>query len=97
MRTQTKTQTSVDQFSREAIQARIDQENEFDEAIIGAADAKALAKFVRDVKQNPKMLDVELNSLAKQHLADEHGLDLDDLNDDWNDYVTDLRLNANLY
>ena len=95
MRTQTKTQSSVDQFSLEAIQSRIDLDNELDEAIISAADAKALAKFVRDVKQNPKLLEIEINTLAKQHLADEHGLELEDLNDDWNEYVSDLRFNAN--
>lgn len=95
MRTQTKSKSSVDQFSREAIKARMNLENELDEAIISTADAKALAKFVRDVKQNPKLLEIEMDTLARQCLADEHGLDLDDLNDVWNEYVSDLRLNAN--
>lgn len=97
MHTQTQTQFSVDSMSRSEIQELIKLDRELDEAIITVTDEIAFYKLVHDMKQNPQLSKTEINSLAKKHLATEHGLEIEDLDENWDFYISDLIINANVF
>ena len=91
------TNETKDEFCMEAINDSHDLDNLVDEVYLQIADEAALMKFILDTKTNPGLSAATKDGLARQHLADEHGLDLDDLNADWNVFVTDLQERADLY
>lgn len=85
------------EFSKEAVNAKHDLDNLVDEAYMQVADEAALIKYVLDTKANPGLSAATKDRLARQHLADEHGLDLEDLNADWSVFVTELQEKAEMY
>lgn len=96
MHTQAQTQFSADQFPIKN-QRIFDIDKELDEAMISVTNVIALGKLVQDLKQNQQLSETEINALAKKHLATEHGIDLEDINEKWDSYISYLIVNANLF
>lgn len=72
---------------RAEINARLEMEDQEDQDFLAAADERALSSFMKALKANPLMTKSDSIHRAKIDLAAEHGLDFDDLNDDWGCYI----------
>ena len=82
-----KTEVNLIDYSIAAINARLKIDDEDDQDFLEAADQKALASYMKELKANPSMTKEDLTKSAKINLAAEHGLDFDDLNEDWSSYI----------